>query len=706
MRLTGGLNQAFGGVQVIRTDSAASELLARLRGMVGPFGLDTETVGVDPTCQSSAFRGRAVFWSLAWANIAGLKHTVAGVPLCQRAFLWAAQLPVFKEWLLTAPIVGQNITGFDMHILENMGITLGNVVGDTKHMSRLWYASKDISHGLKDQAREILGYDMTDYGLFARSTELKPKVYKSSRTVVRGGVSVTTAAGAWPCFSWGKRSGTSYKRQLIDLDVMETDYPQLMERMYDYASLDAKACLELYYVRQRQLHSRIAKAETTMQLHDRVWHPGVLMLQRMERSGMLVDVDLCRAGEAAAAADCKVLDLRLNEYFKAEVAWGSSQQLVALFKSLRLPRPPIEGTLKAISKASNDKEFPTAEASIYWLETKCPEYAAGLKLLRDWRKRRKLGQYLRDLPGYVAPDGRLHTCLSPEADTGRLSARNPALQQLPSADNDPYGIRRAFVAGPGRKLVVSDFSQLEVYVLAHIIIKLGYGGDLYRMLLSGDVYTAVARTVWPSETRELSDADIKNGIGKKWRKLAKVLVLSSNYGKSAMGLALSLLDESGEPSTEEYAAELLRLYFERMPGVAKYQQWVSAYAATHGGTPSLLGRWRPLPLAMSTTAWEARRGARQALNGPVQAGAQDIATLAMLGMNTYKNIPGYWNEALASTGARVLLPIHDEVVLDVPENCADSAATMVTYSMEHPNIDLCVQLKCVTTIADDWGSAK
>lgn len=712
MKLRGGPDQTHGGVRVISTDSEANALLADLRDIPGPFGFDTETVGVDPTSESPAFRGRVVYWSLSWLQPGDPTHKRCGVPVARRAFLHVRHLELFADFLRSVELVGQNIVGFDMHVVENHGIYLAKVVGDTKHMSRLWYASKDVDHGLKGQSREILGYDMTEYGQFSRCTELKPKTYKTTRTVLdkKTGVWKTTVAGSWPCFSWGKkRPNGTYKRELIDLDIIERDYPHLMEAFADYASLDAKAALELYLVRKRQLLTRQAKYEDTFALNTRVWHPMTLMLQRMERRGMMIDVDVCAEGKLRSDADCGELEARLNDYFKqTDMNWGSTPQLVGLFRDdLRLPCPPIEGTLKAISKAERGK-FPTAEASIYWLETKCAEYREGLKYLREWRKKRKLGQYLRDLPGFVAPDGRLHTVLSPEADTGRLSARYPALQQLPSADSDPYGIRRAFVAGPGRKLVVSDFSQLEVYILAHVLIKLFGDDSVYQALQSGDVYSWIARTCWPVETAGMTNHDLKEGRGVKWRKLAKILVLATNYGKTPMGLALQLLDEFGEPATDDYCAELFLTYYSRMAGVQRYQSWITKYAAKNGGTPSLLGRWRPLPLAMSELKWEARRGARQALNGPIQGGAQDVAAMAMLGLNTFLELQRlYWNQQLADCDAYCVLPVHDELIFDVAEEHAETALPLVKSGMENPpGLDLTVQLKCTAKVANNWAEGK
>lgn len=719
MRLRGSDDQTSGGVLVVSTEDEAHRLLALLQRMPPPYGFDTETVDIDPTCESPAFRGRVVYWSLAWCPPDGPQHRIARVPLAHRAVLHARWLPIFAEWLRTAPLVGQNILGFDAHVMENMGIKLTNIVGCTKHMSRLSYASKDQDHGLKGQSKAVLNYDMVEYkDEFCRSIELKPKTYKTTRLNAKGakkgplaGVPTLTCAGEITQFTWGRKTKTGYKRPFIHLDLMETDYASRLESFYDYASLDAKAALELYHYRVRVLSRLQAKGESHQAFYDRCWHPDIVRLWRMERRGVELDTEHCADGHRRANEDCRVLAGQLADYFNCEVDWGSSQQLKSFLKDqLMLPRPPIKGTLKAISKADPD-EYSTAEASLYWLETKCEQYRAGLKLLREWRKKRRLGQYLRDLPGYVASDGRLHTVLSPEADTGRLSARFPPLQQIPGAKKDPYGIRRAFLAGKGRKLVVADFSQLEVYILAHVLIKLFNDDSVYRALQSGDVYSWVAKLCFSDAVGNTPLEQIKDNPNPeiaKLRDLAKILVLATNYGKTPMGLSLQLLDELGEPADESYCSALLETYFSRMAGVQKYQAWITAYAAKNGGTPSLLGRWRPVPLARSELRWEARRGARQALNGPIQGGARDVMMMAALGMNTYPEVPGgYMNHELAELGAYQLLDVHDELILDCPEENAERVLELVKYGMEHPpGIDLKVQLKCEAKIADCWADGK
>jgi DNA polymerase-1 len=490
------------------------------------------------------------------------------------------------------------------------------------------------------------------------------------------------------------------KVPLIPLDRIREDYPNRVPELIEYASNDAKFSLELMPHREAQLASRPAKFGSTLDLYRSVWHPMLLVLNRMERSGITVDRDHCGRIQAQAEGDMAGLLPGIQEFAgDAEFNPGSRDQLAKLlFEQLDLRRPPIGGTMFAI-RGTKPEEWSTSEASLHWLQIKHPEHNAGLDLIRRWRKIRRNAQFGRDIPKYISPvDGRVHTVFGPEADTGRLSAKLFALQQIPSK-NDKYGIRGAFVAAPGTKLIVADYSQLEVYVLAHMLIRLNFGTEVRDALASGDVYSWIARQCW-TECAAYTDAEMKSK-GKRFRDLAKILVLATNYGKTPMGLALSLLDELGEPADEGFCQGLLDTYMNTLPSVGMWQEWIARYGRANRGVPTLLGRWRPLLLAGTN------RGDRQALNSPIQGGAADIAVLGMLGLNTYSGVPGWFHEALAATGARLLLQVHDELVFEVPEDRAEEALPLIEHGMTHPPVlDLAVQLKVEAKIATTWKDGK
>jgi DNA polymerase I-like protein with 3'-5' exonuclease and polymerase domains len=691
-------------ILVVDSTEGAAELLALLQAAPGPFGVDCETVDCDPKKQSPVGTARIVCFTVAWKE----------GPTTRAAFVWAEYLEAFRPWLEgPAPKIGANFPGYDMHCFENHGIRIGGFIHDNKHTSRLWYSSKDVRHDLKSQAEEVLGYKTRAFmQLFSRRCENKPKTYAADKFYAKGlskkgplaGVPTLVIGGSWPTFS-------ATERELIPLDRIRTEWPHRVRDLITYAAEDAVWSLELAPKREAQLASRPAKTGSTLQLYQGVWNPMLLMLNRMERSGFEIDAACAERVRSEAQADMDALMPGICEFAGAtEFNPGSPQQLQGLLRDqLKLQRPPIKGTLFAISRAEDD-EWSTAEASLHWLQLKHPEHNEGLDLIRRWRKARRQMQTGRDLPGFRSPlDGRVHCVLGPDTDTGRLSCKLPALQQV-SSKNDTYGIRGAFVAAPGMSLVVADFSQLEVYVLAHMLIRLFGDTSLYDALRSGDVYTWIARAAWPHDPASWTDADYKakGHPANKRRNMAKILVLATNYGKTPMGLALTLLDETGEPAAEQYCADLLQTYMGVLPGVAMWQEWIAAYARKHRGVPTLLGRWRPLAAAGT------KRGDRQALNSPIQGGAMDIAALVMLALNTYDlrqqlidHALPWFNAELAALGARCLLQVHDELIFEVPEANAEAAMALITHGMTHPPmLDLAVQLQVEADIGHSWKDAK
>jgi DNA polymerase-1 len=599
-----------------------------------------------------------------------------------------------------------------MHIFENHGIRIGGFVHDNKHTSRFWYSSKDVKHDLKSQASGILGASTSGYAeLFSRPATLKGKSYKKTTLNSKGprkgplaGVPTLTCEGNVSTFS-------SRKRVLIPLDQVAVGglYEPLLPTLYAYAAADAKYSLELAPYREAQLAARPAKGRTTLELYKAVWNPALLMLNRMEHQGITVDRATCDGIRDSAQEDMDDLLPQIRQFAgSSEFNPGSADQLRTLvYDTLGLPRSPIKGTMFAIGRAKPD-EYSTSEVSLHWLQLHCPEHNAGLDLIRRWRKIRRNMQFGRDLPKYIGHDGRVHTIMSPEADTGRLSCKMPALQQIPSK-NDTYGLRGAFISRPGYRLVVADFSQLEVYVLAHILIRLFGDTSVYDALRSGDVYTWIARECWPEKVVGYTNADFKTKghPANKLRDLAKILVLATNYGKTAAGLALSLLDEFGEPATELFCNELLATYMSTLPGLARWQEWTARFARDNGGVYTMLGRWRPLPLARSGYRGEASRGARQALNSPIQGSAMDIAVLVMLQLNGYEDIHGWFHREMHELGALCLLQVHDELIFEVPEANADVALQLIEHGMTNPPIlDLAVKLRVEAKAARSWKDAK
>ena len=251
-------DQNAGGIWVVDSEKKAAHVLKRISNG-SPVGLDTETVGVDPKEQSPCLKGRVVCWSLAFFDPTLGNHSVTGRPLSRRVFLWADMLPYFTPWLEdpSMPKVGHNIFTFDRHVLLNQGINLQGIVGDTMRLSKLLYSDKRRSHGLKDMMWFNLGYRLGGYQeLFSRHKHAvcyKEQLVKgepvdgkySWRKVGDQKVKTWVAAGEYCKVYAGK--------ELIPLDTLARDYPHRLEKLYDYASLDTKATLELYPILKEKL---------------------------------------------------------------------------------------------------------------------------------------------------------------------------------------------------------------------------------------------------------------------------------------------------------------------------------------------------------------------------------------------------------------------------------------------------------------------
>lgn len=702
---------------MVQDAGEVDRLLGVLAGGVGPVGLDLEYTYVEKrhnlehsraTCMTLGIR--VPYNGLDLITNPPTTHP-CGARLHQRVFIPAFEndslLQQMKPWLEDAskPKVGHNIISADAHVLRNHGIILRGVVSDTLRKSRLVYNSKDVKHGLKPVMARELGYEVTDLAsIDTRPKRLKAKSYK--RTTYRAAPKSSPLAGLPTLYIAGEVGVFSWtERETIPHAELWRDYPGRRGAFVDYATLDAKATAELDYPLSKRLARLPAAGGTTnLDLYNTTWQPYCELVAAMEVTGIPLDTAQCNAGAAQAAADVATYDATLEAVVPG-VNWGSSDQLKqVLYRTWNLPRPPITGTVKAIKPARPD-EWSTAEASLHWLELNCEEYRETLGIVRRRRKAARLFGYLRDLPGFVHRDGRLHTVLAPSTDTGRLASSSPPLQQIPNAKSDRYGIRRAFVAGPGRCLIVADYSQLEVYVLAHFLLHLGekYGWDgadaIAQALATGDVYSEIAKLCWPQVTTPAKTTKVPGGGGMTYRDLAKIVVLARNYGKTEQGLAISLLDETGTSVGIDFARGILEAYDAGFPALQAWTTWIADFARQHGGVATLLGRWRPIPECRSDREYERSAGNRKAANTPIQGSAADVVACAGLGLRQHERLGGY--------GFRQCLHVHDEIILEGPSEHGVEALAIVEQVMEHPpGIDLRVPLKVEAKIAACWADGK
>jgi len=677
-------------IHVISTNEDASRLITRLWATTDPVGIDTETVGCDPRKQSPVNTGRVICFSISIPGT-DLHPKHSSVRLGDQNFIWAEFLPMFKPWMESnRPKVGHNVWGYDYHVLLNGGIKLGGIVGDTLRMSRLLDASKLVRHGLKDRQKWVLGYEgLGSYSeLFSRPADLKPKTYRETRVQQCRGVPTLQVEGTWPCVSWKRH-------QIIPLDRIREDYPQRLETLYEYATLDAKATLELYFFFRGRMQREGIEA-----LHDKIWNPSMQCLADMARTGIGVNAEVLQEGALSSQKDATRIRGRLDKWQPDFENWSSGPQLQRLlYDKLKYRVPPVSGTAKAV-RCNFEEKRSTDEAAIRWHITNSVKNDAsakdGLEALLEYRKAVKYGQFFANLATHSV-DGRIHCQLAPDTDTGRLSCRNPNLQQIPASD--PYHTRRAFVPAEGNSLLILDYRQLELYVLAHFLLEKFKDDKLASDLREADVHSATAKRCWPDQLASIPVSDImehENPSIRKFRADAKTINFAINYGKSASGLGYQIQDASGLPIGKPAAEKILERYFESYPGVKKFHAWAQGFAKKNGFVRTLLGRVRPLPGAR----YDDRADMRRALNTPIQGSAADIVTCAMVRCSR--------NKELDSLGVKAILQIHDELVFEAPTENAERAILVVTQCMERPlpKKQLLLPLKVSAKVCRSWEEGK
>jgi len=380
-----------------------------------------------------------------------------------------------------------------------------------------------------------------------------------------------------------------------------------------------------------------------LDLFKRYELPLVPVLARMEHAGIGVDRAYLEEMGEDLRGKIAELEARIHELAGAPFNVNSTDQLrEILFDQLELP---------VLKKTSTGK--PSTDASVL----KKLDHPLVTALL-EYRELEKLrSTYVDGYLPLIDGDGRIRTRFNQmAATTGRLSSDSPNLQNIPVRSESGMTIRRAFVAGAGNEFLVADYSQIELRVLAHM------SGDpfLIEAFQAGlDIHTATAARVWDVPTEEVTAGQ---------RRTAKMINFGLLYGMEAFGLA----DRLG--ISREEAREHIDAYFSQFHHVKEYMSSVVTQARNQGYTTTLFGRRRYLPELKSDNFRIRQMGERMALNAPVQGTAADIIKAAMIDLDA-----GLREERLAST---LLLQIHDELILEVPEDERVVAEKLVVETME------------------------
>ena len=440
-----------------------------------------------------------------------------------------------------------------------------------------------------------------------------------------------------------------------------------LSRAGEYAAEDADITLRLH----RTLWPAIDQEPLLKRLYEQFEQPLVPVLQRMERHGVLIDREMLRVQSGELAKRAEELKAAAHAEAGTEFNLDSPKQLQQiLFEKMQIP----------VLRKTPTGQPSTAEDVL--------EELAGAdalpQLILDYRSIAKLrSTYAEKLPTQInTRTGRVHTSYHQAvAQTGRLSSTDPNLQNIPIRTPEGRRIRQAFIAPPGQVLLAADYSQIELRIMAHLS---GDAGLLGAFAADQDVHQATAAEVFEVPLEEVSAEQ---------RRSAKAINFGLIYGMSAFGLAKQLgIDRSA-------AQRYVDLYFTRYPGVKSYMDRTREQARDHGFVETVFGRRLYLPDIRSRNRAQQQYAERSAINAPMQGTAADLIKLAMIAVDA-------WCETEGRGKGRLIMQVHDELVLEVPEGAVEAVTAAVRERMIAAGAGaLSVPLKVEVGTGNNWDEA-
>ncbi len=437
-----------------------------------------------------------------------------------------------------------------------------------------------------------------------------------------------------------------------------------LEQAGPYAAEDADVTLRLHQALWPQVQAELPLKT----LFQEIELPLINVLSRIERTGALVDDTLLFKQSQELAERLAELETQAWELAGEQFNLASPKQLAEiLFTKLELP------VLKKTAKgAPSTKEEVLQELALDYPLPKVLLEHRGLAKLKS--------TYTDKLPVMINPaTRRIHTSYHQAGTaTGRLSSSDPNLQNIPIRTAEGRRVRQAFIAPQGHKLIAADYSQIELRIMAHL------SGDknlLKAFELGQDVHRATAAEVFGVNLAQVTTDQ---------RRSAKAINFGLIYGMSAFGLAKQL------NIGRKQAAEYINLYFERYPGVQDYMNQVRHSAAEKGYVETHFGRRLYLPEINSRNGMLRQAAERTAINAPMQGTAADIIKLAMINVDNWLT-----SNQLKS---RMIMQVHDELVLEVPESEHQQVVIGVKECMENA-ASLQVQLLVDVGVGDNWDEA-
>jgi DNA polymerase-1 len=437
-----------------------------------------------------------------------------------------------------------------------------------------------------------------------------------------------------------------------------------LDKAAPYAAEDADITLRLH----NKLWPEICATGELEALYTEIEQPLLTVLEGIEAYGVLVDAKQLRKQSKELGKQLLKLEQEAYKVAGHDFNLGSPKQLQhILFEEQNIP--VIRKTPKGQPSTAEDVLQELAE-----------DYDLPRVILEHRSLSKLKSTYTDKLPEQIsARDGRIHTSYHQAvAATGRLSSSSPNLQNIPIRTEEGRRIRQAFIAPEGFSLIAADYSQIELRIMAHIS---GDKGLVKAFAEDRDIHRATAAEVFGTELEAVTDEQ---------RRSAKAINFGLIYGMSAFGLAKQL----GIPRYE--AQDYVDLYFERYPGVAEYMEKTRQQAKQDGYVETVFGRRLYLPDINARQAQRRQYAERSAINAPMQGTAADIIKRAMLTVDR-------WLRA-ENSRARMIMQVHDELVLEAPSDEAEAIAAEIARLM-NVAAQLIVELKVDTGIGQNWDEA-
>jgi len=650
--------------------------------------LDTETTGLN------VVKDIPLYWSLSWGT-RRVCMPAATMHRFQDAFRDKS-----KNWIFAN-------AKYDMHMLAQVGFNLAGNCIDTQVMHALIY--EEQPHGLKSMAKQVLNWGWNDFFDTFHPLNILAEEKHSEKAP-------DDEPDPFQVVKKKKVKKAPTRKESIG-EMLQRFEKENLSLLVEYASNDAYGTYQIYVELKRQLENEATWSlypDTFANLWDvfyKTERPFTKVLYKCERNGLLIDTNYLAGikkpvedGMAKIERDIaqlmgRVVNLQsteaLREYFFEEKGYRASKL--------------TKGGKTGIKKASVDSDV---------LEQLSIEDPVAKKLV-EYRELSKLyGTYILGLAKHLDKNNRIHCRLNQDvARTGRLSSSNPNLQNIPKPESDKYKIRRAFIAPEGKELIVIDYDQLEMRLLAAAAQE----PDMINIFLQGkDIHMGNAALVFgplykERYGRELTyddlveakktDKKVKNGelpesAITEWverclfaRNAIKAVGFGLNYGMKSKKLAANI------GVTVEEAEAVIQAYMDTYPTVKRFYENSIADCQVKLKAFTLLGRRRFLPEINAFNRYERFKAERQAGNTIIQGTAADAARMAMIQCDEAQLDHHY--------GAEMLLQVHDELIFECPKATAAQAQADIKDWMEHPFLsELDVPLTASTGRGPNWEAAK